>query len=730
MVLKKIGILDPEGKKRNPLTGEKYSENYIESAKNIWTTLPLYKNGNAEKVIQTIKDNRVLVLEAGTGAGKTVFVPKYCLHAIDYKGKVIVTVPKKAIASENATRDAKWLDVVLGEQVGYQYRGSKLGDEDAEIKGDTNPYNENTVLRFSTDGTLVSMLTKDPRLLEYNVVVIDEAHERSTGIDEALLYMRNALRLNPKLKLVVMSATLEDPSVFLDYYQEFSPAHLKFPPVPNKPVELVYLDKNLTKKDEVNAERLRILFEDIIQKNLPGDVLIFVNAGPDALPLKTVINNREPSVFVTVLTAGSKEKEKELAVNPNTYKEEKKGRPVEGWSRRVVIATNVAESSVTIEGLKFVIDSGTEYKSGYNSKKQQSILVNQMITRAQADQRKGRVGRREPGTCYRLYTETTYNKMVPAPEITIVTVDMTYSFLKYMSSPNIKNLFDLVRFIGNLIEPPPNENIINSIRNLITLSLVSQFLENGVLTEEGDAVADISIKGKLPDINSGKSILSGKFYGCEKIVIILVAILKETEGKFGIKKIFTGNKKDPGYEESIMYYRHSYGDLFSFYKVFMDYSKHSNSMSRTDLEKWAKNNFIDIRTMDSVKEESKKIYMAVRNRLEKISVLEEYRFKNLEEAALFSLIKGYFPNIAKKITQKNSVKYSNFYPDIVTTASFDRSDSYFSRIPKAKLPKYMFYISNSMLDKNTSFKICNICPVEMIKLLQPEEKVTLHGLKL
>jgi HrpA-like RNA helicase len=729
--LKKNGILDPEGKYKNPLTGDYYSEEYYEHTSK-WENLPVYLDGNNERLIKVIKDNRVLILESGTGSGKTVLVPKYCLHALNYKGKVMVTVPKRKIARDTAVRDAEWMDVVLGEEVGYLYMRSKLLESEAIIKGseydpDYSSHGPNTKLLFATGGSLVSMLNRDPKLTEYDIVVIDEAHERSMEIDESLLYMRRALHLNRKLKIVVMSATLPNSQTFLDYFKDFDPAHEQFPPEPNKPIEVIYLPKgvSLKKKDESEAEIMRIIFDEIIGEDQDGDILVFVNAPTQGKNLATKVQSKDNTIFTAVLSSTSSDDENDLATHATKYIDHPKGRPHGGWSRRIVFATNVAESSITVYGLIFVIDSGTELKKYFNSEKQQSLLMNQMITKAQADQRKGRVGRVVPGVCYRLYTKQDFNRMKERPETTVMDTDLTYPFLKYLSSPEIKgSLFKMVDFVSELMDPPPKDNVLLSIKNLISLGLVSVFSKQSILTEEGKVVSIIATKGKLPDVGAARAILAARHYGCEKTVMILAAIISVAEK--GISVFF--DHKKPGAKAIIKEYQHKYGDLFSFYNLYMEYHLHLRRMDKSELQSWARKRFIKLRSLETVKEKAMEIFKGSRNILEEVEVLEDIPFKDTIDLSFFALLHGYFENICRLEKSGKKPRYTNFYPPIRTTASFDtRGESYFSLM---KPSKYAFYISNFSMDGNVSFKIYNACPAEMIKSLTPEEKKLLPGLKI
>lgn len=221
----RIGIYDYEGKNKNPLNGKEYSEQYKQLTK-FWSKLPAYES--IDKCIKTIKDNDVILVSSGTGSGKTVLVPKFALHANNYTGKIIVTLPKKLITKSAAEFSAKTLDVELGEQVGYQYKG-----ESVKSSG--------TNLLYATDGSIISMIKSDPLIQEIDIILIDEAHERKTQIDILLYLIKNAIIIRKErnlkpLKLIIMSATIDE-TIFRAYFTNVDYDYLHLSGKPNFPIE-------------------------------------------------------------------------------------------------------------------------------------------------------------------------------------------------------------------------------------------------------------------------------------------------------------------------------------------------------------------------------------------------------------------------------------------------------------------------------------------------------------
>ena len=219
------GINDPNGLYNNPLTNEAYKNIHGHMLKDIkgemlpytyaniskiWTNLIVYEN--KDKLVDTIRKNQIILATAGTGVGKTILIPRIALHALNYKGKVVCTVPKRLPARENATFIAECMDVKLGEHVGYSYQG----------KNETNKNGVDTKLTFTTTGSIISRMTgNDPLLSNYDCIIVDEAHERSVETDQLLLLLKRACQVRKDLKLVIMSATIA-----LEKFRNYYPASL------------------------------------------------------------------------------------------------------------------------------------------------------------------------------------------------------------------------------------------------------------------------------------------------------------------------------------------------------------------------------------------------------------------------------------------------------------------------------------------------------------------------
>jgi HrpA-like RNA helicase len=519
-----IGIFDPEGKKLNPLNNQPYSPTYKNLAK-FWSNLPSYQK--AQTIISSIKANDVILIAASTGAGKSVIIPKIALASCNYVGLVVMTLPKKLITLKAAEFSAQTLDVNLGEQVGYQYRGASVSSE-------------KTVLLYSTDGSIVSMIKSDPLLKKIDVLIIDEAHERKIQIDLLLYLVKNSIKLrkernmNP-LKLIIMSATINE-SLFRAYYKDFSYDYLFLAGKPNFPIESIYLENpiDIKKKEYLSVGKKTIL--DIISgiktnsKKFPnGDILFFVCTVSECETLTLELSKILTDSFVMSIYSGFNQELEPYVSDMHKYKELNSK-----YERRIFISTNVAESSLTIDGIIYVIDSGLEMSVKYNPNKKVNVMNKNIITKAQITQRKGRAGRTRSGFCYHLYTPKQELEALDFPEPEILTEDMKNVCLSLMKlgCQMTKSDFTLeqaIKLFTEFIEPPYESYISDGF----TFAIDNKLIENSTLSKTGKLIVTTRL-----DVCDGLALLYGWNVSEQVFDTVFTIICIQSLLKSGIEDFF------------------------------------------------------------------------------------------------------------------------------------------------------------------------------------------------
>lgn len=705
--MEKIGILDPEGLQINPLTGENYTPSYkyyVEKTK--WNKLPMYTQIPPEKIIKSIIKHQVVILESGTGSGKSVLMPKYALHATGYKGKIVITNPKQLPTSENASFAAKLLDVELGKEVGFQHQGSKLPDGGKSKSTFTK-------LLFSTDGSVVEVLRNNPTGSDYDIVIVDEAHERNLRIDLILLQMKKALRINPNLKLIVMSATLPG-NLFYDYFKEFSIDNITVSGKSNYPIEVSYLQKPI-KLQEVEEVSVKILFEQIINKKKEGDVLIFTISIPKAEDIKKMIEKkleetRGEKAKCYILASGIKDEElRKLAIDEHLYKEEPGG----PWTRKIVIGTNQVESSITVDGIVYVIDNGYSFETMFDFKRDMDQLLQQRISQASATQRKGRAGRTKPGECYKLYTQEEEENMEKDPLLDINKIDISGEVFDVFRQREIESVLDIRNLFEEYIEPPKEESMEYCFRLFKYLGLVDSATGEGTLTEKGKQVIRVNKISGL-NIRAGCCLVSSVYYDCLYEVCALISIINNIKGMDSIFVKFNNffhNKTK--YNNMKKFYTSEYGDLFTLRRMFHFFYMKADELIRKEepvykLVQFCDDNFLDYKRLIKIREDLntvfRKSYKLIK--LEERSEMEYSPFIKI----MLSLAAGYGLNIAKK-SDKNFI---NWYPLTKTTGGASR-DSFLS-----KKANYIMYIKLKNISGNKSYGICTGLKKELVTLIERE----------
>ncbi|CAN6347002.1 unnamed protein product [Urochloa humidicola] len=427
-------------------------------------TLPVYKF--KDELLKAIAEHQIIIVVGETGSGKTTQIPQY-LHEAGYTAtgrKIACTQPRRVAAMSVAARVAQEMGVKLGHEVGYSIRF-----EDCT--------SEKTVVKYMTDGMLLREFLGEPDLSSYGVVIVDEAHERSISTDILLGLVKDVARFRPDLKLLISSATL-NADKFSDFFD--------MAPVFKIPGRRFKVDIHYTvapEADYVDAAVATVLQLHVTQP--PGDILLFLTGQEEIETVEEILRRR---------TRGLSTKIAELVICPiyanlPTELQAKIFEPAPPGARKVVLATNIAETSLTIDGISYVVDPGFCKVKSYSPRTETESLLVQPISKASADQRAGRSGRTGPGKCFRLFTEHSYNKDMEdetVPEIQRSNLASVVLSLKALG------INDLVSF--DFMDPPASEGLLRALEDLFALGALSSRVE---LTKTGRRMAELPLDPML-----------------------------------------------------------------------------------------------------------------------------------------------------------------------------------------------------------------------------------------
>ena len=491
-----------------------------------------------EDIMNAIRDNQVVIIAGETGSGKTTQIPKMCLDlGLGEKGLIGHTQPRRLAARSVAERIAEELGQKIGETVGYQVRF-------------TSEVGEHSAIKLMTDGILLAEIQNDKLLRRYSTLIIDEAHERSLNIDFILGYLKRILPQRPDLKVIITSATI-DPERFA---RHFSPSY-----VPGKGI----VDENLSAEEREIAEailpddappiievsgrtypveiRYRPLDEEDylsddeieddhdptdgildaikeLSKEAPGDILIFFSGEREIRDAKDAIEAmvlKSPRLNYEVLPLYARLSlaEQHRVFSPGT-------RP------RIVLATNVAETSLTVPGIKYVIDTGTARISRYSARTKVQRLPIERISQASANQRSGRCGRVSDGIAIRLYSEEDFNSRPEFTDPEILRTNLAAVILQMIAIGVVREPGDISRF--PFVQPPASRAIndgVNLLRELGALTERPRAPRKGrgnsaTLTAIGRAMAAFPVDPRL-----ARMIIEGGRRNCAKEMMVLAAAL-------------------------------------------------------------------------------------------------------------------------------------------------------------------------------------------------------------
>ncbi|WP_312936240.1 ATP-dependent RNA helicase HrpA [Pseudomonas sp.] len=449
-----------------------------------------------EDIKKALAEHQVLVIAGETGSGKTTQLPKICLElGRGRHGQIAHTQPRRIAARSVAARVAEEVGTPLGGLVGYQVRFEDQSDA-------------NTLVKLMTDGILLAETQHDRLLERYDTIIVDEAHERSLNIDFLLGYLKTLLHRRPELKLIITSATIDlerfskhfDDAPIIEVSGRTFPVDTWYRPLTREQDEEGNaLDDDLTVDQAILAALDEIAAHERGQRKGPGDVLVFLPGEReirDAAEMLRKAQLRHTEILPLYARLSPAEQQRIFQSHPG---------------RRVVLATNVAETSLTVPGIRYVIDCGTARISRYSYRAKVQRLPIEAVSQASANQRKGRCGRVEPGICIRLYSEEDFNGRPAFTDPEILRTNLAAVILQMLHLRLGK--IDAFPFI----EPPDGKAITDGFNLLQELSAVNR--ENQ-LTPLGRQLARLPIDPRL-----GRMLLEGARQGSLQEVLIVASAL-------------------------------------------------------------------------------------------------------------------------------------------------------------------------------------------------------------
>lgn len=472
-----------------------------------------------EDLMAAIAANQVTIIAGETGSGKTTQIPKMCLElGLGEKGLIGHTQPRRLAARTVAERIAEELGVDIGQEVGFQVRF-------------TGEVSKATKVKLMTDGILLAEIQRDRLLRRYSTIIIDEAHERSLNIDFILGYLKRILPQRPDLKVIITSATI-DPERFAHHFGTTEqPAPIVEVSGRTYPVEIRYRPLSQPKADdddhsddelEEDRDPLDAVCDavDELAAEAPGDILVFfsgereIRDAADALQARIQSNRRLSNTEILPLFARLSLQEQHKVFHP-------------GSKRRIVLATNVAETSLTVPGIKYVIDTGTARISRYSHRTKVQRLPIERVSQASANQRSGRCGRVSDGIAIRLYSEEDYESRPRFTDPEILRTNLAAVILQMTAMGVAKGPKDVEEF--PFVEPPETRAINDGVTLLRELGALAppRPQDNGGKPGAGGGLTAVGQKlAQLPvDPRLGRMIVEAGKRGCVREVMVLAAAL-------------------------------------------------------------------------------------------------------------------------------------------------------------------------------------------------------------
>ncbi|XP_003927532.1 ATP-dependent RNA helicase DHX15 [Saimiri boliviensis] len=587
----------------NPFTNLPHTPRYYDILKKR-LQLPVWEY--KDRFTDILVRHQSFVLVGETGSGKTTQIPQWCVEYMRSlpgpKRGVACTQPRRVAAMSVAQRVADEMDVMLGQEVGYSIRFEDCSSA-------------KTILKYMTDGMLLREAMNDPLLERYGVIILDEAHERTLATDILMGVLKEVVRQRSDLKVIVMSATL-DAGKFQIYFDN---CPLLTIPGRTHPVEIFYTPE--PERDYLEAA-IRTVIQIHMCEEEEGDLLLFLTGQEEideaCKRIKREVDDLGPEVgdikIIPLYSTLPPQQQQRIFEPPPPKKQNG------AIGRKVVVSTNIAETSLTIDGVVFVIDPGFAKQKVYNPRIRVESLLVTAISKASAQQRAGRAGRTRPGKCFRLYTEKAYKTEMQDntyPEILRSNLGSVVLQLKKLG------IDDLVHF--DFMDPPAPETL---MRALELLNYLAALNDDGDLTELGSMMAEFPLDPQL-----AKMVIASCDYNCSNEVLSITAMLS-------VPQCFvrpTEAKKAA--DEAKMRFAHIDGDHLTLLNVYHAFKQNHESVQ------WCYDNFINYRSLmsaDNVRQQLSRIMDRFNLPRRSTDFTSRDYYINIRKA----LVTGYFMQVA------------------------------------------------------------------------------------
>ncbi|KAH6909263.1 ATP-dependent RNA helicase Prp43 [Coprinopsis sp. MPI-PUGE-AT-0042] len=604
--------------KVSPFTGQRYSAKY-------WEILGVRKSLSTfqqmERFLSVYNKHQIVILVGETGCGKTTQIPQFIAYTDlpHLKGKIVgCTQPRRVAAVSVAQRVAEEMDVKLGKQVGYAIRF-----EDVTEPG-------TTFLKYMTDGLLLREAMSDPDLTRYSTIILDEAHERTLSTDILMSLLKSIVRRRKDLKIVIMSATL-DAAKFQKYFSTFE-GHEGIIEAPilkvrgrTHPVEVFYTPE--PEPDYFDASLRTVLM--IHRMEGPGDILLFLTGEEEIEEACRTIQNEideinklhpnslDPLLCIPLYSSlPPQQQQRVFAPGPPLRNGQR--------TRKLVVSTNIAETSLTIDGVVYVIDPGFSKQKVFHPRARLESLIVSPISRASAHQRAGRAGRTQPGKCFRLYTEKDFMTQLTEQNPPEISRSSLSDVVLELAKLGIK---DIAHF--DYMDPPAAETLMRALESLHYLGAID---DRGNLTPLGAMMAEYPL-----DPQMAKTLIESSKYGCSSEILTIVAMLS-------VPPVFVrphDRKYDADRAKAELSVRE--GDHLTLLNVYNLFLQNRNS------QQWTWTNYLSFRALTQAKNVRSQLKRIMdRHGLKEVACNDPDRLSERVEKAL---ICGFFAQVAHKNEQ-------------------------------------------------------------------------------